>query len=135
MAAAAPAPAPDPEPRTASPGADFAALARSALDCAGAWFALVEAEVALAQRSLRALLLTALLAPVVVIGFWISVLILLMTALHAAGCNWPAAAAATSALQLIALLWLLRAVRRWARDLSLQRSRELLVRVISEQPQ
>ena len=113
---------------------DFAAVLGKVLCVAMAWIALFDAELALAARSLRALLLTALVAPIMAVGFWISVLFLLMSGLHAAGCNWPTSAGITSVAQLFALLWLVRAMRRWARDLTFRRSRELIVRAASDKP-
>ncbi|MGA9333902.1 MAG: hypothetical protein WBV39_06460 [Rudaea sp.] len=124
-------------PQTGDPHTptDFATVVGSALDVAAAWMTLVEAELTLAARSLRTLLLTLLIAPVVLVGFWTSLLFLLMTALHAGGCNWPTCAGVASATQLIALLWLARAVRRLARDLTFSKSRALIVRSTGEKPQ
>jgi len=116
-----------PPPPGAAP--DARVLAASLVRALRAWHTLLQAEIDNARQSLRALAIGALIAPVLLLGLWFSALALLLIALQAAGLGWLGAAALTCALQ-IGLLWLLfRSVRRWARELSLPRSRAILLQL------
>ena len=109
---------------------DIGDLGASAMEFAQSLSALFESEIALARYSLRALLMGMIAAPVIVVGLWLGLMSLLVLEAHAAGCSWPAAVGLGIGAQLLALLFLVRALRRWTRDLTLYRSRELISQFI-----
>lgn len=95
-----------------------------------AWIRLLGAEVALARRSLRWLLIGAIAVPVVGLSAWLGVSALLVAGLHALTDGWLPALLFGTSLQLLALAILLHRLRRCARDLALPQSRAVLVRVM-----
>jgi len=126
-------------PRPALAAADLTATARedsiaplvaSAADAVSAWAGLLDLELALAQRSLRRLLLGAIVVPVAVLGAWLSLSALLVAWAHLYTDSWSLALLLASGAQLLALAILLRQLRRWARDLTLPQSRAALVRAM-----
>ena len=127
MAATQAAPATH-EPAAAACG--LADLRVATLKFVRSWIDLLEAEIALAKCSVRSLLLTALIAPALILGLWLSVLALLIFIFHAANLAWPAAVGVVTALQLLLIVLLLKSARRWLHDLSMPRSRELVAQTL-----
>jgi len=109
---------------------DAGGLAARVAEWIAAWRVLLQAELALAGRSARALLIAALILPVLLLGLWLSAIALSMLALRTTGLGWLPCSALVCALQVLAVGWLVRAARRWWRDLSLRRSRAVLIELM-----
>jgi len=105
----------------------IAPLAAGAADVISAWAALLNLELALAQRSLRCLVIGAIALPVAGLSACLSLSALLVALAHAYTNSWLLALLLGAGVQLLALAILLNQIRRWARDLSLPRSRAALV--------
>ena len=105
----------------------IAPLANGAADVVGAWASLLNLELALAQRSLRWLLIGAFVVPVVGLSAWLSLSTLLVALAHAYTNSWLLSLLVASGVQLLTLAILLRQLQRWARDLTLPQSRAALV--------
>lgn len=103
-------------------------LMASAWVFAQSWSTLLQAEMALARRSLNLLLFGAVALPVVALGVWIGSGALLALVIHAIGCSWLMSVAVDVAIQLALLALLLRSVRQWWRNLTLPRSRAALMK-------
>ena len=123
-------PAADAPVEEARVGDELASLGASAFEFAQACGALLDAELSLAKASLRSLVLAMIAAPVMLLGLWLSTIMLCVLGLHGLGLGWPGAAAGATAAQLVATWLLFRAARRWARDLTLHRSRALFAAVL-----
>ena len=115
-------------------GASLRGLASDLIAFARAWRELLEAEFALAARSLRAIALAALCMPLLLAGIWLSLLALALGVLHELGLSWLAAGALDCLLQVIAAWTLLLAMRRWSRDLTPHRARDMLASLLSVKP-
>ena len=113
---------------------DIRHLAAGLIDFAGACNELLESEFALARRSLRGLVAGVLAAPILLLGLWSSVLLLCVAALHTLGLDWTTALVSVVLAQLIGILALLRALRRWVGDLALPRSRALIAQLLEPPP-
>jgi len=113
---------------------DAGALAASLARAARAWQSVLQLEIDAARGSLRALVFGALLAPVLLLGLWLSAVGLCWLGLQAAGLGGLGAGALTCAQQVLLLWVLLRAAQRWARDLSLPRSRAILLQLTQPKP-
>jgi len=118
----------------ADTGASLRGLASDVIAFASAWRELLEAEFALAARSLRAIAIAALCMPFLLAGIWLSLLALALGALHELGLSWLAAGAVDCLLQVAAGWMLLSAMRRWSRDLTPHRARDMLLRALSPTP-
>jgi len=105
----------------------IAALATDAADVVGAWADLLHRELALAQRSLRWLLIGAIALPVAGLSAWLGLNAVLVAGVHVYTSSWLFALLLGAGVQLLALSILLNRLRRWARDLSLPQSRAALV--------
>ena len=106
------------------------ALATDAADVMSAWAALLNRELALAQHSLRWLLIGTIIATVAALGVWLSLGALLVAFAHLYTNSWLLALLLGTGMQSLALAILLRQLKRWARDLSLPQSRSALVRAM-----
>jgi len=112
----------------AEPAADsIGALAADAADVMSAWAVLLTRELALAQRSLRWLLIGTIIATVAALGMWMSLSALLVAFAKLYTDSWVMALLLGTGLQALALAMLLRQLRSWARELSLPQSRAALV--------
>ena len=109
-------------------------LATGAVEVVSAWAALLKLELLLAQRSLRWLLIGAILVPVAALGTWLSLSALLVALAHLLTHSWLLALLLGSGVQLLAIAVLLDQMQRWARDLSLPQSREALVYAMKRMP-
>jgi hypothetical protein len=109
---------------------DLSHLATGLIDFASACNELLESEFALARRSLRAVLAAVIAAPILLVGLWSSALLLCVAALHTLGLGWATALASVVIAQLIGMVALLRAVRRWIGDLAMPRSRPLIAQLL-----
>jgi len=105
----------------------IAALATDAADVVSGWAGLLDLELALAQRSLRWLLIGAIALPVAGLSAWLSLNAVLVAGIHVYTSNWLFALLLGVGVQVLALAILLRQLRRWARDLTLPQSRAALV--------
>ena len=102
-------------------------LASDAADVISAWASLLNLELALAQHSLRWLLIGAIAVPIVGLSAWLSLSALLVSLSHIYTNSWLLAVLLGSGVQLLALEILLNRLQRWARDLTLPQSRAALV--------
>jgi len=98
----------------------------------GAWSALLNSELALAQHSLRLLLLGALAVPVIGLGAWLGLCALLVALAQMATGSLALALLVGVAVQMLALLVLVRQLRRWSHDLTLPQSRAALFRAVGK---
>ncbi len=89
---------------------------------------LLNLELALAQRSLRWLLVGTLAVPVVGLGAWLGLCALLVAVAHIYTDNWLLAVLIGAGAQFLALGLMLQQLRRWVRDLTLPESRAALAR-------
>ena len=103
------------------------ALAADVADVVSGWAGLLDLELALAQRSLRWLLIGAIALPVAGLSAWLSLNAVLVAGVHVYTSSWLFALLFGAGVQLLALAILLRQLRRWARDLTLPQSRAALV--------
>jgi len=119
---------PLPGAATAEPDADsIGALATDVAEVVGAWAGLLDRELALAQRSLRSLLIGAIFVPVAVFSAWLSLNALFVALAHRYTNSWLLALLLGTGMQLLTLAILLSRLRRWTRDLTLPHSRAALV--------
>lgn len=95
-----------------------------------AWAALLTRELALAQRSLRWLLIGAIIATIAALGIWLSLSAMLIAFAYLYTNSWLLALLLGTGMQSLALAMLLRQLQRWARDLTLPQSRAVLVRAM-----
>jgi len=110
------------------PDADsIGALATDVAEVVGAWAGLLDRELALAQRSLRSLLIGAIFVPVAVFSAWLSLNALFVALAHRYTNSWLLALLLGTGMQLLTLALLLIRLRRWTRDLTLPHSRAALV--------
>ncbi len=72
------------------------------------------------------LAIAALCAPLLLLGVWLSVIALLVLGLHGIGLDWFAAGALNCLLQAVFVWLLLRAMRRWWRNLTPRRAQAVL---------
>jgi len=115
----------------AEPDADsIGALAIDAADVVSTGTGLLELELALAQRSLRWLVIGAIIVPIAILSAWISLNALLVALAHLYTNSWLLALLLGTGMQLLALAIALSQLRRWMRDLTLPQSRAALVRVM-----
>ena len=129
-----------PEPAAAAPSAaatalpqdSIAPLATGVADVVGAWASLLNLELALAQRSLRWLLIGAVAAAVAGVSAWLVLSALFVAVAHAYTGSWVLALLFNVGLQLLLLGVLLHQLRRWARDLTLPQSRAALVQAMEK---
>ena len=105
-----------------------APLTTDTLDLLRAWSRLLNLELALAQRSLRWLLVGTLAVPVVGLGAWLGLCTLLVAVAHIYTDNWLLAVLIGAGAQFLALGLMLQQLRRWMRDLTLPESRAALAR-------
>lgn len=105
----------------------IAPLATDAADVVSAWAGLLNLELALAQRSLRWLLIGAIALPVAGLSAWLSLSAVLVAIVHIYTNSWLLASLLGAGVQLLALAILLHQLQRWARDLTLPQSRAALV--------
>jgi hypothetical protein len=112
---------------TASPRDSVAPLASGAADVVGAWASLLNLELALAQHSLRWLLIGVIAVPVVGLCAGLSLSALLVAVAHVYVNSWLFALLLGAGAQFLALAILLQQLQRWARDLTLPQSRAALV--------
>jgi len=102
-------------------------LVTSAADVVSAWASLLNLELALAQRSLRWLLIGALVVPLAALSAFLSLSALLVAGAHMYTNSWPLALLLGAGVQLLAFAILLDQLQRWAHDLTLPQSRAALV--------
>ena len=108
-----------------APAADAAALVR-------AWTRLLDLELNLARRSLHWLLLGAIAVPVIGLSAWLGLSVLIVVSVQAYTQSWLLATLFGAGVQFLALACLFQQLRRWARDLSLPRSRAALTRAMEK---
>jgi len=112
----------------AAPDMDtMGALATDAADAVSAWASLLNREFALAQCSLRWLLIGAVILPVAALSAWLSLSSLLVALAHLYTNSWLLALLFGAGMQSLALAILVRQLQRWASDLTLPQSRAALV--------
>ena len=107
----------------------FAELAADAAELGRAARELVQSELALSRQSLPRFVAGALVLPILAVGLWLGLNGLLIAALRMLGCNWIGAFALDVGVQLGILAVLLRALRRWLRDMSFPNSRQIVDQV------
>jgi len=113
---------------TTEPDADsIGALATDAADVVSTWAGLLDRELALARRSLRWLLIGAIIVPVAFLSAWLSLNALLVALAHWYTHSWLLALLLGTGMQLLALAISLNQLKRWTRDLTLPQSRAALV--------
>lgn len=116
---------------TAMPGGDLVTpLLANAVDVVSAWCDLLSRELALAHRSVRWLLVGAVVVPVVGLSAWLSLSVLLVALVHEYTSSWLLALLLGTGVQMLALAILVNRLQHWARDLSLPQSRAALVRAM-----
>lgn len=104
------------------------------LDLLRAWSRLLNLELALAQRSVRWLLVGTLAVPVVGLGAWLGLCALLVAVAHIYTGNWLLAVLIGAGAQFLTLGLMLQQLRRWIHDLTLPQSRAALVRMAERLP-
>ena len=113
---------------TTEPDADsIAALATDAADVVSTWAGLLDREFALAKRSLRWLLIGAIIVPVAFLSAWLSLNALLVALAHWYTNSWLLALLLGTGMQMLALAISLNQLKRWTHDLTLPQSRAALV--------
>jgi len=116
----------------ADPAAEPTDPVATGVNLLGAWSALLNSELALAQHSLRLLLLGALAVPVIGLGAWLGLCALLVALAQMATGSLALALLVGVAVQMLALLVLVRQLRRWSHDLTLPQSRAALLRAVGK---
>jgi hypothetical protein len=119
-------PLPGANPAGADRGASLANLAIDTSDYVRAWSALFASEARLAGVSVLRLGLGMLIVPALVLMICVSADALLVTLLQRWFHDWASATAAVVLFNVVCLVGLLAAMRRWWRNLSLPRSRSAL---------
>ena len=102
------------------------AIAENAFDIAHCWCTLLKMEMASARRNLRALVISALVLPVLARSEWLSLIALISVAIHRFTGSWLLGAI----LQVSLLTLLLRFWLRWALNFTLPQSRAALRRAM-----
>lgn len=127
MATAGDGDASDPEARPDSLIDRVADALRDALDVAEASFALLRAELRLARSSALALIWLGFALVFFGVGAWLATSLALALAIHALTGSFLLGTGAVAMANLIGAAWVLHSMRRCWRDLSLPRTRALLV--------
>lgn len=107
-----------------------APLATGIADLLHAWSRLLTLELALARDSLLRLIIGWIAATVIAFSAWLGLDALLVALVQTYTNSWSLALAVGAGLQLLALAILQHHLRRWARDLTLPRSRAALTRAM-----
>ena len=108
--------------------ASLGAIAENAFDIAHCWCTLLKMEMASARRNLRALLISALVLPVLARSEWLSLIALISVAIYSLIGSWPLALLLGAILHLSLLTLLLRRWLRCSLDFTLPQSRAALKR-------